>query len=427
MEKYKIAVIGAGVSGLMAAYSASKILKEKESREKVVLLEGNKKAGKKLLVTGNGRCNLTNRNITADAYHGDKRGLSSILNAVSTEKLTDLFKEMGLLVTSGDKDKNLLYPKNLQASAVLKILLSSCEQQGVVCKYGFNVFSVVSYEKGFKLKAENGEEIYADKCVIAAGGKASSVHSCGQNGYAVVKQTGHSITELRPSLVSVNTEDKMVKALKGMRTKAKVTLVIGGKDIYSESGEVIFSDLGLSGICIMNASSYIADFYRTGKAETMIKIILDIAEDMSINDIEAYLKAICVKHPGRAQADMLSGIVQMKLGAEIVRSSLGDKYNDLGPISDITEGDIHSIAENIKFLQFTVSGLGDWKSAQITCGGVPLSEISTQTMESKKRSGIYLCGEILDIDGICGGFNLHFAWSTGIIAGEHAAGNVLYV
>lgn len=426
MYRTEIAVIGAGAAGLMAAREAAAELKKQGKAGGVLILEGNQKIGKKLLATGNGRCNLTNRNINVENYHGDTKFLSDFLAHNTAKRVEDKFYEMGVLCRADSEGR--VYPNNLQAAAVLKALKNSCEELGVSVKLEFNVFSVLKVKDGFVLKAESGEEIFARKCIIACGGKASPKHSCGINGYKIAKQFGHSVRDIIPSLVKVNCNNKILKPLKGMRVKAKVSLLGDNELIYSESGEVIFAVKGLSGICIFNLSSYISEYERfgkiNGKAYKKLKISLDLLENYSLEEIIAILNGIQGAHPEMLCKDMLSGIVNIKLGEEIMKINAADI---MAPIKKLGQGDINKIAAALKNLCFNVTGLGDWDNAQITSGGIPLEEIDMNNMESKKQRGLYFAGEILNVNGDCGGYNLHFAWTSGMLAGRSAAEKTIYV
>lgn len=438
MEKCKIAVIGAGAAGLMAARTAAKTLRERNESGKVVLLEGNAKAGRKLLATGNGRCNLSNENLSESFYHGDTKELPAFLREYDTGKITGAFEEMGLLTVCGERGEGWIYPRSLQAAAVLKALLSACEENGVSCKYECGIFSVLPHSGGFLLKAENGESLFAEKCIVACGGKASPAHSGGKNGYDIAKQAGHTVSALSPSLTPLRCEDKMLRALKGVRCRAKATLLIPDREIAFESGEVIFGENSLSGICVMNLSSFLADFYRrhpgTGDRREAVRVSLDLVQELSGEMLTVYLRRLCMEHPDRPVSELLCGILPLKLGQELVKrvimQSGGRKtagYDPLMPLCTLNQETLLRVSQNLKGLVFTVTGIGSFEQAQATAGGIPMNEISLQTMESKKRTGLYFAGEILDINGRCGGYNLHFAFATGMAAGKSAASDIIFV
>lgn len=433
MEKCKIAVIGAGAAGLMAACAAAKTLKEKNKTGKVLLLEGGTKAGKKLLATGNGRCNLTNENLSADFYHGDTKELPAFLREYHTAKVTGAFAEMGLLTACGERAEGWIYPRSLQAAAVLRALLGSCEENGVSCKYEFGIFSVLPHKGGFLLKADNGETLFAEKCIVACGGKASPAHSGGKNGYDIARQAGHTVSPLTPSLTPLRCEDKMLRALKGVRCRARAALLGSGKEIASESGEVMFGDQSLSGICVMNLSSFLAEHHRrTGDLREEIRLSLDLVQELTEQELFDYLSKLCLRHPDRPVPELLGGILPLALGRELTKRALGAEkagadFDPLGPLSSLGEEQLLAVSRLLKGLSFPVTGTGTFPQAQVTAGGIPLDEISMQTMESKKHAGLYFAGEILDVNGRCGGYNLHFAFSSGMAAGKNAASGVIFV
>lgn len=436
MEKCKIAVIGAGAAGLMAACTAAKTLREKNKTGKVILLEGNAKAGKKLLATGNGRCNLSNENLSADFYHGDTKELPAFLREYDTAKITKTFREMGLLTACGERAEGWIYPRSLQAAAVLKALLSACEENGVSCRYGFGIFSVLPHQGGFLLKADSGESLFAEKCIVACGGKASPAHSGGKNGYDIARQAGHTVTALSPSLTPLRCQDKMLRALKGVRCRAKVTLFCEKEELAADTGEVLFGENGLSGICVMNLSGFLADYIRgnPGKPLSGFRVFLDLVGEMPEWELLAFLKELCLRHPDRPVSELLGGILPLALGKELVKRALSGApgqantgYDPLAPLSSLDERRLSAVSRMLKELSFPVTGPGTFEQAQVTAGGIPLGEISMQTMESKKHAGLYFAGEILDINGRCGGYNLHFAFSTGMAAGKSAAGDIIFV
>lgn len=415
--KFDIAIIGAGASGLMAACSAGSYSK---SKKKIALIEGNNKAGKKLLATGNGRCNLTNIYLSEKNYHGDSKAAMKILSTYTPKMVIDEFEKMGL-VTMIDSEGRV-YPRNQQASAVLKILRNSCEEKGVTYIGDFPVFSVVRVKEGFVIKSENGEEICAKKCIISTGGLASPKHSCPGEWQSILKHLGHSLTPLSPSLVQITVIEKIAKSLKGMRTKTRARLIVNDEEIYAESGEVIFADKALSGICIFNLSSYIADC-NIKNSKQKLEISLDIVEDKTVEEIENYIKNIIYVTPNIPCADLLSGLINMKIGQEIVSSlSIDIKL----PVSQLSEDKIIAISNKLKDFRFTVTGLGGYENAQITAGGVPLSEVDVSTMQSNVCRDLYLTGELLNVNGDCGGYNLQFAWTTGMLAGKSAADSTIY-
>ena len=420
MRKADIVIIGGGAAGLMAACAAAQTIKKSGS---VLVVEGNQKLGRKLLATGNGRCNLTNLGVSPEHYHGDVKAVEPLLNVYSPEKIMAVFREMGL-VTKADSEGRV-YPHNLQAAAVLSVLRGCAEENGAACVIGSAAISVLKTKRGFLVKCADGEEIEAVKCILACGGAASPKHSCSADGYTFAKDLGHTVTPLYPALTQLICKGKLFKSLSGTRCAVNASLLADGKSVYAESGEVLFSDVGLSGICIFGLSVYAAEFFATGKINgrphKTLSCALDCLPEWSFTEITDYLDEIRQSFPNRMAGDMLMGLMNMKIGYAMVQAAGIDPAQS---VKFVTAGQIQKLAALIKAWKFEVTGTKSWNDAQITAGGVPLGEIDPLTMESKKARGLYLAGEMLNIHGDCGGYNLHFAWATGIAAGKDAAEKV---
>ena len=420
MKKTEIVIIGGGAAGLMAACAAAKSIQRPGA---VLVLEGNQKLGRKLLATGNGRCNLTNLQASLPHYHGDVRDAAALFEEYTPEKVMSVFREMGL-VTKAD-DEGRVYPHNLQAAAVLSVLREFAEENGAECAVGKTVTEIKKVKNGFHVLCADGEEIEAAKCILACGGAASPKHSCSADGYVFAKALGHSVTPLYPVLTQLVCKGKVFKSLSGTRCAVHASLLADGKCVYSEGGEVLFSDVGLSGICIFGLSVYAGAFFATGKigdkAYKTLSCALDCLPEWSFSEIADYLSEMRSGFPNRLAGDMLMGLMNMNIGYAMVQAAGIDPN---GKLKSVSMGQIQKIASLIKAWRFEVTGTKSWNDAQVTAGGVPLCEVNTATMESKKTRGLYLSGEMLNIHGDCGGYNLHFAWATGRTAGLNAAEKV---
>ncbi len=406
MERYAVTVVGAGASGLMAANRAALALGQNGGG--VLLLEGNPKSGRKLLATGNGRCNLTNLNISPARYHGDPLG-AEVLERFPPDRVLEEFRHRGLLCRADEAGR--VYPNGNQAAAVLQCLRGSGKALSIGELCEFEVVSIRRTEGGFLLADRDGKALWTKKCVLACGGKASPKHSRG-SGYDLAKSLGHTVTELTPSLVPLKTPGKVCTSLKGMRARAKASLYRMGKKVCTESGEVIFGEGQLSGICIFNLSARLRE---TGLKE--LEVGLDLLENMDLPAVMTYLEQLRKDCPHRLVRELFSGALQLRVGQEVVKAA-GLPLEKL--LSSIAPGELERAAKLVKDWRFPITGPGSWESAQITAGGVPLREINLRTMESKLCPGLYLAGEMLDVDGDCGGYNLHWAWATGMIAGDSA-------
>lgn len=414
MKRVNIVILGGGAAGLMAACTAA----QNKNAGAILVVEGNQKLGRKLLATGNGRCNLTNMHVSPAHYHGDVRAIVPLLSEYTPEKIRSVFRTLGLMTRADSEGR--VYPHNLQAAAVLAILRDYAAEHGVQFLLERTAVSVQKLKKGFRVRLSDGEEIEAAKCILACGGAASPKHSC-SDGYTLAKEMGHSVTPLYPALTQLICKEKL-KSVSGARCPAEATLLADDQPVYSESGEVQFTDNSLSGICIFGLSLYAGECFATGKirgkAYKTLSVRLDCLPDLSFRELADYLLEIRANFPNRPAGDLLTGLMHMKVGFLLIQLAGIDPNR---PAKLIPQGQIQKLASLIKGWKLSITGTKGWNDAQVTAGGIPLSEVNTETMESKKTPGLYLTGEMLNIHGDCGGYNLHFAWSTGCAAGADAA------
>ena len=383
----KIAVLGGGASGIMAAITAN------EYGADVILIEKNHRIGKKLLMTGNGRCNLTNINCKAENYNS--AFVRYATEQFSASDTIDFFKKTGLL--SFIEEEGRVYPLSNQAAAVLEVLVEELERRRINIACDFDIVRIERTGKGFEIIGKDERKINADKIIAAFGGKSAPATGSDGSGYRLLKALGHTVTPLDRALVQLKTD----RSIKGVRAAASVRL--GDR---TETGEVQFTEHGLSGIPIFNLS---------GHAKENDIITLDLLPDYTEQELFEYLKA----RSGRKLETYLVGIINKQLGQMLLKEcNIGKLSRDS---SELTEAEIAKIAKKLKNWRFTVTGKMPFENAQITKGGITLSEVSEITMESKLIRGCYIVGEILDIDAPCGGFNLQWAWSSGFAAGKAAA------
>jgi predicted Rossmann fold flavoprotein len=407
---YDIVVIGGGASGLAAALAAAERAKGAGLPLKVAVLEKNPRVGKKLLMTGNGRCNLTNLHAEPERYHGDTQAAAEIFRRFPPERVVGVFRAHGLLCRALDGGR--VYPYSLQASSVLNILRLGLEAAGVETVCDFPVQRIENISGGFAaVSAKNA--VKARKVVVAAGGRACPQSGSDGDGYGLLRPFRHTVTPLCPALVQVRTDVKRVRPLKGVRCMASASLLLDGKTLKTVRGEVQFTENSLSGICVFELSRCVGE----SGAKTM-EIALDLAPEYGADELASLLSAqakLCGEMPA---ASITEGILNKALGAEVTKAAL---EGAAAPAGSLTAEDIRNIAGVMKRFRFPVQGTLSWQNAQVTAGGVPLAEVDKE-LQSRFCRGIYLCGEILNIDGDCGGFNLHWAWASGIAAGIAAAG-----
>ena len=394
----RLAVIGGGAAGLMAAISAA------EHGAEVVIFEANDRLGKKILATGNGRCNLTNIHASKEHYHGEDVSFTdSAISRFWVNEAIEKFRNMGVLTRVEERGKVFPYCGN--ASAVSEALRLRVQTLGIEVKTEFEVKDIIKKKDGFMLVSYKNEREKAGAVIITTGGKASPASGSKGGGYPLLEKFGHTITELTPSLVQIKTEPETAKKLKGIKLNARVTV----GDV-SDEGEVLFTDYGLSGPPIFYLSAYI---------ENQRTLSLDLMNEYSQSEIEKILKDKSVSCPDTELESFMSGIINKKVGQLLLKQA------GVSPLSrkasSLSDEEISKTASLIKDRRFNIEGTMSWNNAQVTKGGARTCEFDKNTMQSKLINGIFAAGEILDIDGDCGGYNLQWAWSSGYIAGISAS------
>ncbi len=411
---FDLVIIGGGAAGLMAAIAAAGELKEGGQNKKIAVLESNARIGKKLLATGNGRCNLTNMDVGPAHYHGDVTCLPKILDAYSPQSIIDVFASLGLLCK--EQDEGRVYPYNAQASAVLDVLRLQLDHFGVEVFCDSPVTSVSKKNSGFEVVSAE-KKIGAKRILFTTGGMAYPQLGANGSGYDILRSLGHSCTELFPALVQLKTDPRRAKPIRGARSVAAATLLAHGYPVKTVSGEVQFTEQGLSGICIFELSSLICEL----KDKRNIQISLDLMPEHSVRQIFSILKHRSEIFQKLPTHELLNGCLNKLVGPEVIKTVLPGAPKYAG---ELKTDELAVIADGAKQFCFDIVGTLQWKDAQITAGGVPLKEVDA-TMQSKFCPGLYLAGELLNINGDCGGFNLHWAWSTGLLVGRSAARSLM--
>lgn len=403
MKKYDVAVIGGCAAGMTAAISA----KRRNPQLNIVIIEKLPRIGKKILATGNGRCNLTNLNAVASDYCNSDF-VSDVFAKYPPQEVIGFFESMGLLTFADSEGR--VYPRSNMASSVLDILRCELERLGVEILCDSAVSEIRRVNGGFEI---NGS-ILCKKAVISTGGKASPSQGSDGSGYALAKQLGHSVTPLYPALVPLTVKNN-VRPLKGVRARNVRLTLTSGKTLKQTNGELLFTENGISGIAAMELAAQAEKvlFGAKGKAFTDI----DFLPDMTADELADYLFKIR-KIKGNSDIDMLfSGILPKAVGMEICKAV--SLYKIEKTISRLSRDEIISAAQKAKCFRLEVTGTKGFANAQVTSGGVPVSEISSETMESVLCEGLYFAGEIIDVDANCGGFNLQWAFASGLLAGEN--------
>lgn len=398
MKSKKLAIIGGGASGLCAAIEA----KYFDNSIDVIVFERMPKAGKKILATGNGRCNFANENLSPKHFYGDTLFLRRILTSAFADT-ENFFRTLGVLSYHED---GRIYPRSQQAATIQQTLIDALETAKVKTRLEAAVTSLKKSGNGFVV---NGE--YFDAVIVAGGGKASPVHGSDGSAYSLLEKTGHTKTDLYPALCGLTYKDKKLNMLKGVRAECKATLSSDGTLLGEESGEIQFTEKAISGIPVMNLSHLV-------KRSKQLILTLDLCEEFSYNELYEHIENAKGNTPEKELENVLSGIVNSKLGFAIIDAA------DIKPhtlVKSITRNNIKKLCDILKGFEIEITGTRDFSNAQITCGGIKTEEVNPETMMSKITDGLFICGEILDIHGDCGGYNLHLAWTTGRIAGCSAA------
>ena len=390
----KIAVIGGGASGIAAAIYAKRIC----NKNSVTVLERSDRVLKKLLATGNGRCNLSNTSISPRNYFSHTpREVSQILDAFSPDEERQFFLSLGILLC---EENGRIYPYSRRANAVSDALRAECEHLGIRIRTGVFVNKIEKKSRGFSVLGE-----YFDKVVISCGGFSAPSFGTDGNSFRLLEKLGHTVTPLCYALSPVKVKENVTK-LKGIRTHCTVSLVDKDGITRSESGELQLTDYGLSGIAVMQLS-------RLCKRGSIIKI--DLMPDFSYEELEKLLLQRTKDFSHFKADDFLTGFLHKILGQYILERCHINKSIFAGELS---LQDIKALVKEIKSLSFTVESVLGKEQSQATSGGGLLSEFYTDTLQSKKIPGLYCTGEALDCVGDCGGYNLHWAWATAYIAGK---------
>ena len=402
----RVAVIGGGASGLSAAIAAAR------AGAAVQILERLPRVGKKLLLTGNGRCNLSHTPLEFSHYHGTLPQAAQILAQFDA---AEFFRSLGLMTRTDAEGRQ--YPYSMTAASVLDALRLTAGQSGVQTSCGCTVRQLLPDESGWCIRCETAEgitEYRADAVIAAAGGSAAP--ACGTDGslLSLFAGLGHRIVKPLPALCPVPVQSPVLRALKGLRVRAAVSAVRNGSVLKSETGEVQFTEQALSGICVFNLSRLAAVHGRS------LTLSLNLLPEYSTEAVRTLLRSLYAQRSSLPAADLLTGLLPKRIGEVLLRQC------GISPAlrtSDAFAADsaaAESLAAVCQDWRFPVSGTASFAQAQVTAGGISGQSV-TRTLASKSQKSLWFCGELLDIDGDCGGYNLAWAWSSGQTAGRNAA------
>lgn len=408
-EGKKILIVGGGAAGMMAAISAAR------AGARVSLFERNNRLGKKILATGNGRCNYSNTETDISHFSGENPKFAwSALGNFSVWETIDFFEELGIAhkVEAGGK----VFPMSDQASSVLDVLLYELENLKVDIVTDAFIKKAWKRKEDFVLEAEDGRSFTGQSLIITTGGKAMPASGSDGNGYDLATFFGHQLTELFPALVQLMLEGPYFKRLEGVKFPGQAQLLSDEKLLFTDQGDILFTSYGISGPPILQLSRMAGQLLQEKKDATIrVKII----DSLSQEDLAAQLKRRFRAGGKKSAEQALVGLINKRLIPVILLEAGIDDARR--PASQLSAAEEEKILLLLQDWRFKIKGNRSWPNAQVTAGGIRTSELKQKTMESKLVSGLFFAGEIIDIDGLCGGFNLQWAWSSGWIAGQAAS------
>ena len=397
-----IGIIGGGASGMAAALAAAE-----NPEVQVVLMERQARVGRKLGATGNGRCNLTNLHAAEGGFHGDEAAFADhAISQFPPVKTLEWFSSLGLFTVAEESGR--VYPYSDQANSVVDVLRFALEKENITQKLGFEAEKVKKTAAGFRVESKE-ETVECDKLIIACGGLAGTKLGGTMSGYKFLRGLGHKCTKLRPTLVQLKSSWGGVQGLKGVRCNCEAAIYHNDK-LHSRSiGELQFTEYGISGPVIFEISRDVCQ----EKGDWVCK--LDFMPGVSESMLQAELTRR--KGTGLPASELLTGILHNRLGRVLTKAA---GLRGTGQVAELHDFEIREVCRLVKAFVVPLTETLGMDSAQVTAGGIMTDGFDPHTMESRKVSGLYACGEVLDIDGDCGGYNLQWAWSSGRLAGSNA-------
>lgn len=408
----KVLVIGGGAAGMMAAIIAAR------NGQEVQLYEKNEKVGKKLFITGKGRCNITNAcdmDTLFDSVSSNSKFLYSSFYTFTNEQAIDFFEEIG--VHTKIERGNRVFPSSDHSSDVIGAMTRELRKLDVEIHLNSEIKKVVSEDGIFSyIEEKNGKKIYGDACIIATGGISYQSTGSTGDGFRFAKEMGHEVTKLYPSLVPMTAREAYVKELMGLSLRnVQVTIYNGKKKLYDDFGEMLFTHFGVSGPLIISASSLLAPQIQKNE----MQLFIDLKPALSFEQLDSRVLRDFEEAKNKQFKNSIDRLFPAKLKPVMIELSGIDPEKK---VNEISKEERHAFVHLIKAFPMTITGLRDYNEAIITKGGVKVKEVDPGTMESKLVRHLYFAGEVLDLDALTGGFNLQIAWSTGYVAGMNAGG-----
>ena len=404
-DKMKTIIIGAGASGLISAIYAAK------NSSEVIILERNDTSAKKILITGNGRCNYYNEDQNINHYHSENNELiKDIITKENTDEIMNFYNKIGIVPKIKD---GYYYPYSNQATSIKEALLTEAKIKGVKIITGENVTKINKNNNKFVIETENNT-YNADKVILATGSKAYPKTGSDGSGYLLASFFGHKITNIYPSLSQLKGEESYFKNWGGVRADVKVSLLEKNKIIKEEKGEIQLTNNGVSGICIFNLSGLASKGLMEGKKEEIVINFMPWLNNF--NEASNYLEERNKKLKNRTIEQFLEGFLNYKLIHVILKLS---KINKDDFWNELNIEKKKNLIQNLISFTLKITKISSFEESQVCKGGVSLEEINVKTMESKLEKNLYIIGELLDVDGDCGGYSLAFAWISGMLAGKN--------
>ncbi len=397
-------ILGGGASGLAACAALA------NTGLRVALVERLDRVGKKIMAAGNGRCNISNEDMDVSYYGHAAPFVSRVYAATPPDETLAFLSSLGLMTASED---GRIYPRTMMASSVLDVLRAACERSNVTMLTGQEIVSIApSRRGGLSVQLQSGEGFFASAALCCMGGSAAPHLGTDGAGTRLMAQLGHSITPLHPALTQLKCDHGALRGLKGIRVQAALTLIIDGNPTARETGELLFADYGVSGVCVFQLSGLAAGaLSKKRRVALHVHLLPEIPED----EVTAWLRARIASLPGSNALSLFTGVFPRLLAQAILKEAgiaLDAQADRLSAKS------LDLLCDAITAFPLPVTGTQGFKNAQVTRGGVCLDEVDPTTMASRIFDGLYLCGEVLDVDGPCGGYNLHFAFASALTAAK---------
>lgn len=406
---HEILVIGGGASGIMASIAL------KDMGKDIGLIEGSNRIGSKILTTGNGRCNIANKNINYSRYHSkNPEFYNHVLNKFTVDDTINFFYSLGLPLTELDDGK--LYPLSLQASSVLDILRMALDDRSVPIYLNQKVNTIKKLSSGFKVLLQSGDTYECKKLILCCGGKSAPNTGSDGSGFELAQRLHHSIITPVPSLVQLKLKYNHLKALSGVKFNGFAEIYVDDAPKRKEFGEILFTDYGISGPPILQISGIASRALAKGKE---VRLTIDMMPNLNKEALIEFLENHWALFSYRSILDSFIGLINKKIIPTLLKEA--SITNIHKPCCELTWKEKDKIFFLLKNWDFTVYDTNSFKNSQVTSGGINTEEVNSKTLESKIVSNLFFAGEILDVDGDCGGFNLQWCWSSGFIAAKSAA------